>query len=186
MSCSDEPGHWGITWLAVDHSRFTSSDSLGGRDERGAIAVVVTIMSSSSAPPGAGTPMPPRRCPTILPAMPLAEALATTRFPCAASRTGERTALVTARPLRAPHHPILDAGLIGGGHVPMPGEVSLAHHGCSSWMNGRRAAATSWRSGGNRSRMVFSTYNLPHILNLHTLAELARRVMKGRESGSAR
>jgi magnesium chelatase family protein len=70
-----------------------------------------------------------RRLTTILPAMTLAEALDTTRIPRVAARTGERTAFVTARPFRAPHHTISDAGLIGGGHVPMPGEVSLAHNG---------------------------------------------------------
>jgi magnesium chelatase family protein len=43
--------------------------------------------------------------------------------------SGNRTALVTTRPCHAPHQTISDAGLIGGGHVPMPGEVSLAHHG---------------------------------------------------------
>jgi magnesium chelatase family protein len=66
-----------------------------------------------------------RRLTTILPELTLAEALDTTRIHC----TGRRTALVTSRPCRAPHHTIADVGLIGGGQVPMPGEVSLAHHG---------------------------------------------------------
>jgi magnesium chelatase family protein len=70
-----------------------------------------------------------RRLITILPAMTLAEALETTRLHCVAALTGGGTAVVTARPFRAPHHTISDAGLIGGGHVPMPGEVSLAPHG---------------------------------------------------------
>jgi magnesium chelatase family protein len=66
---------------------------------------------------------------TILPVMTLTEALETTRIHRVPGLTGDRTALVTTRPCRAPHHTISDAGLIGGGHVPMPGEVSLAHHG---------------------------------------------------------
>jgi magnesium chelatase family protein len=61
--------------------------------------------------------------------MTLAEAIETTRIHRVAGLTSDRMALVTARPFRAPHHTISDAGLIGGGHVPMPGEVSLAHHG---------------------------------------------------------
>jgi magnesium chelatase family protein len=61
--------------------------------------------------------------------MTLAEALATTRIHRIAGLTGDCTVLVTTRPCRAPHHTISDAGLIGGGHVPMPGEVSLAHNG---------------------------------------------------------
>jgi magnesium chelatase family protein len=70
-----------------------------------------------------------RRLTTMLPAMSLAEALETTRIHRVAGRTGARTAVVTTRPCRAPHHTIADVGLIGGGQVPMPGEVSLAHHG---------------------------------------------------------
>jgi magnesium chelatase family protein len=66
---------------------------------------------------------------TTLPAMSLADALETTRIHRVAGRTGARTALVTKRPFRAPHHMISDVGLIGGGQVPLPGEVSLAHHG---------------------------------------------------------
>jgi magnesium chelatase family protein len=70
-----------------------------------------------------------RRLTTILPAMTLADAFETTRIHRVAGLTGDRTALVTTRPFRAPHHPMSDVGLIGGGHVPMPGDVSLAHHG---------------------------------------------------------
>ncbi len=70
-----------------------------------------------------------RRLTTIVPGMSLAEAVETTRIHSAAGLTGARTALVTRRPCRAPHHTISDAGLIGGGHVPMPGDVSLAYHG---------------------------------------------------------
>src|SRR2546428_6943132 len=70
-----------------------------------------------------------RRLTTILPAMTLAEAIETRRILRVAGLTGDRTTWVTTRPWRAPHHTISDAGLIGGGHVPMPGDVSLAHHG---------------------------------------------------------
>ena len=70
-----------------------------------------------------------RRLTTILPAMTLAEAMETMRLHRVAGLTGDRTALVTTGPCRAPHHTISDVGLIGGGHVPMPGEVSLAHNG---------------------------------------------------------
>jgi magnesium chelatase family protein len=70
-----------------------------------------------------------QRLTTILPAMTLAEALETTRIHRVAGLTGARTALVTARRFRTPHQTISDAGRIGGGHVPRPGEVSLAHNG---------------------------------------------------------
>ena len=73
--------------------------------------------------------MPARRLATILPALRLAAARETTRIHHVAGLTGGRSALVTTRPCRAPHHTISDVGLIGGGHVPMPGDVSLAHHG---------------------------------------------------------
>jgi magnesium chelatase family protein len=70
-----------------------------------------------------------RRLTTIVPAMRLADALETTRMHRVAGRTGARTAVVTTRPFRAPHHPIAEVGLIDGGQVPRPGEVSRAHHG---------------------------------------------------------
>jgi magnesium chelatase family protein len=61
--------------------------------------------------------------------LPLTEAIETTRIPRVAGLTGGRTSLVTTRAFRASHYTISDAGLIGGGHVPMPGEVTLAHNG---------------------------------------------------------
>jgi magnesium chelatase family protein len=70
-----------------------------------------------------------RRLTTIPPEMRVAEAIETPRIHRVAGLTDGRTALVTSRPWRAPHHPISDVGLIGGGQIPMPGEVSLAHNG---------------------------------------------------------
>jgi magnesium chelatase family protein len=79
--------------------------------------------------PGAGKSMLARRLATMLPDMTLAEALETTRIHTVAGLTGRQAAGVTTRPCRAPHHPISDVGVIGGGQMPMPGEVSLAPHG---------------------------------------------------------
>ena len=124
-------------------------------------------------PPGAGKSMLARRLTTILPAMTLAEAIETTRIHRVAGLTGDRTALVTTRPFRAPHHTISDVGLIGGGDVPMPGEVSLGHHGVRCLDHGRSAAATSGRSGDNRSRRVSYEYNFADVLDLHMLTTLA-------------
>ena len=70
-----------------------------------------------------------RRLTTIVLAMSLTDALETTRIHSVAGLTGARTAAVATRPYRTPHHIISDVGLIGCGQVPMPGEVSLAHHG---------------------------------------------------------
>jgi magnesium chelatase family protein len=70
-----------------------------------------------------------RRLTTILPDMTLAEAIETTRLHRVAGHTGRRTACVTTRPCRAPHHTMADVGLIGGGHIPTQVEGSRAHHG---------------------------------------------------------
>ena len=80
-------------------------------------------------PPGAGKTMLARRLPTILPALTVEEAIDTTRIHSVAGLLPAGRALLTARPFRAPHHTISDAGLIGGGATPRPGEVSLAHGG---------------------------------------------------------
>ena len=80
-------------------------------------------------PPGGGKTMLARRLPSILPARSLEEALETTRVHSVAGLLTPGAALVGARPFRAPHHTISDAGLVGGGSPPRPGEISLAHHG---------------------------------------------------------
>lgn len=80
-------------------------------------------------PPGAGKTMLAKRMPTILPPMSLAEAIETTRIHSVAGVLENGNGLVGTRPFRAPHHTISDAGLIGGGAVPRPGEVSLGHNG---------------------------------------------------------
>jgi len=79
-------------------------------------------------PPGAGKTMLAKRIPTILPSMTLEEAIETTRIHSVAGVLDDSRGLVGTRPFRAPHHTISDAGLIGGGAIPRPGEVSLAHH----------------------------------------------------------
>jgi len=79
-------------------------------------------------PPGAGKTMLARRLPTILPDMSYDEMLEVTRvYSAAGLLAGSGT--VATRPFRAPHHTVTDAGLVGGGLTPKPGEVSLAHHG---------------------------------------------------------
>lgn len=80
-------------------------------------------------PPGAGKTMLARRLPTILPDMTMEEAIETTKVHSVAGMLDNKKALVTTRPFRNPHHTISDAGLIGGGQIPKPGEVSLAHNG---------------------------------------------------------
>jgi magnesium chelatase family protein len=87
--------------------------------------------------------------------MTLAEAIETPRIHRVAGLTGDRTTLVTTRPCRALHHTIADVGLIGGGHVPLPGEVSLAHNGVLFL------------------RRVSCIENFACVLNMKTFAEFA-------------
>ena len=79
--------------------------------------------------PGSGKTMLARRMPTILPPLSVDEALAVTKLYSVTGRLPAGEALITQRPFRAPHHTISNAGLTGGGSIPRPGEVSLAHNG---------------------------------------------------------
>jgi magnesium chelatase family protein len=80
-------------------------------------------------PPGAGKTMLAKRIPTILPPFTLKEALETTKIHSVAGKIEQQTSLMVCRPFRSPHHTISDAALVGGGTVPQPGEISLAHNG---------------------------------------------------------
>ncbi len=80
-------------------------------------------------PPGSGKTMLARRLPGILPAMSFQEALEVTKIYSVLGLLREGQALLSDRPFRSPHHTISDAGLVGGGPLTRPGELSLAHHG---------------------------------------------------------
>jgi magnesium chelatase family protein len=133
-------GNSNLTPLQVDINelfRSTSTEDLDFAEVRGQGHVKRALEVAAAGghnllmvgPPGSGKTMLARRLPTILPPPTFEEALETTKIHSIVGLLPSKQALITHRIFRSPHHTISDAGLIGGGTHPRPGEVSLAHNG---------------------------------------------------------
>ncbi len=120
-----------IFFSSVSHSNIDFSDVRG--QERAKRAIEIAAAGSHNilmlGSPGTGKSMLAKRIPTILPTMTFTEAMETTKIHSISGILPPGASLVTKRPFRAPHHTMSAASLAGGGSIPVPGEISLAHNG---------------------------------------------------------
>lgn len=131
LEIASEPCRAAEFFASASHYDIDFCDVKGQGDAKRAIEVAVAGNHNilMIGPPGTGKSMIAKRIATIMPGMSEEEAVETTKIHSAGGLLTETCAFVATRPFRAPHHTISDAGLLGGGTNPGPGEVSLAHNG---------------------------------------------------------